>query len=96
VSRPPEPVFLERQSYRRRRWSDAARLMPVVGLILLILPLLWADQATTSGGILYIFCVWALLIAGTRIIARRLSDYDPFVESKNGSEGAELRDGGAR
>ena len=96
MSRAPEPVFLERQSYRRRRWSDAARLMPVVGLILLILPLLWADQATTSGGILYIFWVWALLIAGTRVISRRLSDYDPFVEAKDGSEGGEPKDGGAR
>ena len=70
--------------------------MPVIGLILLILPLLWADQATTSGGILYVFWVWALLIAGTRIIAPRLSEYDPFVESKDGSDSAEPRDGGAR
>lgn len=96
MSRPPEPIFLERQSYRRRRWSDAARLMPVVGLILLLLPLLWADQATTAGGILYIFWVWALLIAGTKIIARRLTDYDPFIETNDSTESAETKDGGTR
>lgn len=70
--------------------------MPVLGLILLILPLLWADQATTSGGILYIFWVWALLIAGTKIIAGRLADYDPFIDTNDSTEGAEIKDGGAR
>jgi len=96
VSRPPEPVFLERQSYRRRRLSDAARLMPVVGLVLLILPILWADRATTAGGIVYIFTVWAGLIAATRLISRRLTDFDPFDEASETRNGAPPKDGGAR
>lgn len=70
--------------------------MPVVGLVLLILPLLWADQATTSGGILYVFWVWALLIAATRMIARRLSDYDPFVEPRDGADEGDPRSGSGR
>lgn len=96
MSRPPEPVFLERQSYRRRRLSDAARLMPVVGLVLLILPLLWADRATTSGGILYIFSVWAILIGATRLISRRLSDFDPFGEPRETPDATQSKDGGMR
>ena len=67
------PVFLERQSYRRRRLMDAARLLPVLGVLLFAVPLLWpgadsvgvADSMPTSRAILYIFTSWALLILGT-------------------------------
>ncbi|MDX2484035.1 MAG: hypothetical protein QNK42_10310 [Pseudodonghicola sp.] len=63
-------VFLERQSYRRRRLTDAARLLPALGILLYAVPLLWpaaddtggAEPMPTSGAILYIFLVWALLI----------------------------------
>jgi len=65
-------VFLERQTYRRRRLMDAARLMPVLGALLFAVPLLWpaaddpggAQPMPTSGAILYIFTVWAALILG--------------------------------
>ena len=65
-------VFLERQTYRRRRLMDAARLMPVLGALLFAVPLLWpaagdpggAQPMSTSGAILYIFTVWAVLILG--------------------------------
>ncbi len=63
-------VFLERQTYRRRRLMDAARLLPVLGALLFAVPLLWpgADDSgsaaamPTSRAIRYIFGVWALLI----------------------------------
>ena len=38
MGRRPEPVFLERQSYRRRRLGDAAKFLPFVGLVLFLLP----------------------------------------------------------
>ena len=41
VPAPPPPVFLERQSYRRRRLMDAARLLPLLGALLFAVPLLW-------------------------------------------------------
>ncbi len=62
------PIFLERQSYRRRRLLDAARLLPIMGAALFAVPLLWpragggADGVPTSSAILYIFSVWAGLI----------------------------------
>ena len=34
-------LFLERQSYRRRRLSEVARLMPIFGAGLFMVPLLW-------------------------------------------------------
>ena len=80
MSRPPEPVFLERQSYRRRRVGDAAKCLPVVGLVLLLLPVLWAGEGRTAGGIIYVFSVWAILIACSAVIARKLSNFDPFAE----------------
>ncbi len=72
--RPNAPLFLERQSYRRRRLTDAARLLPLLGAALFLVPLLWdgaADVETTENGprvatsqaIMFIFGAWALLIA---------------------------------
>jgi hypothetical protein len=67
------PVFLERQSYRRRRLTDAARLLPLLGAALFSVPLLWptADDAgagitalPTSAAITYLFSIWAALILG--------------------------------
>ncbi|MCU0911333.1 MAG: hypothetical protein MUE98_08310 [Rhodobacteraceae bacterium] len=70
------PLFLERQSYRRRRLADAARMLPVLGTMLILLPLLWAPQSTpgtdTAQGGLYIFLVWGGLIAAAFLMARRL------------------------
>lgn len=65
------PIFLERRSYRQRRLMDAARLLPVLGALLWMVPLLWprsASDATThqaavstSSAILYMFGVWIFL-----------------------------------
>ena len=67
-------VFLERQSYRRRRLMDVARLLPILGAALFAVPLLWpraprdtptpaeAQGMPMSDAIFYIFVVWAVLI----------------------------------
>ncbi|MGB3313104.1 MAG: hypothetical protein WBB85_01730 [Albidovulum sp.] len=72
-----QPRFLARQSYRRRRMADAARLLPLLGLFLILLPILWRPAQspapdTASGGV-YLFIVWLVLIAIACILARRLS-----------------------
>ncbi|MGR3795386.1 hypothetical protein [Vannielia sp. SX4] len=70
------PLFLARQTYRRRRLMDAARLLPVVGLCLVLFPLLWIGQGEgpqTRGGVIYLFGIWALLIAVAGLVAARLS-----------------------
>ena len=69
-------VFLERQSYRRRRLMDAARLLPLLGALLFAVPLLWpgpqiavVDDGTglvaMSDAITYVFAVWAALIGAS-------------------------------
>ena len=81
---PPEPVFLERHSYLRRRTGDAAKLLPVLGLVLFLLPVLWADEARTAGGIVYLFTVWALLIGVVAFLSRRLADMTTGPEDDPG------------
>lgn len=46
--RPPPPVFLASASYRQRRLRDVALLLPVLGAVLFLVPLLWPDAAGLS------------------------------------------------
>ena len=71
MERPGTPIFLARQSYRHRRVADAARLLPVAGLVLLMLPVLWT---TTAGALIYIFMIWAILIFAIGLLSTRLSN----------------------
>lgn len=83
MSKPPQPgVFLERASYRQRRLRDAGLLVPVLGILLWLIPLLWDEGDPEKGkstAMLYIFGVWVLLILLTALIARlvRPSDDNP-------------------
>jgi hypothetical protein len=56
------PLFLARAVYRKRRLRDAARLLPILGLFLLMLPALWVDPASGGSAWVYVFAVWAGLI----------------------------------
>ena len=74
------PVFLARRSYRLRRLRDAARLLPVAGGFLFLLPILWAPvagegRATATDGI-YLFLVWFGLIGAAAVLAPRLAEGD--------------------
>lgn len=67
------PLFLEREGYRRRRRADAARLLPVLGVFLLMLPLFPGPGAFgTAAALVWLFCVWAVLIAIALLLARRM------------------------
>jgi hypothetical protein len=82
MARAKPPVFLARALYRRRRLRDAARLLPVLGLLLLLLPLLWTPDARvnlSSGDVLYFFGVWLLLIGLAAAFA-------PGLRSGDGAE----------
>jgi hypothetical protein len=77
MSRPPNPVFLERRTYRRRRLTDAARMLPFAGVLLFLVPLLWAPDpgtpASTVRGVVFVFTVWAGLIVAAAWMARHLA-----------------------
>ena len=76
MRRKPGPVFLERRTYRRRRMADAARLLPVLGMILFGVPLLWGGDpehmTRTTRVMLYLFLVWAGLAGLAALISHKL------------------------
>ncbi len=77
MAEPRPPLFLERGSYRQRRWMDAIRLLAVLGLVLWMIPLLWPSGDPTSEGVPmsralhYVFGVWLLLIGACYGLTRR-------------------------
>lgn len=74
------PLFLPRASYRRRRLRDAARLLPLFGAFLILLPILWSPASTrgsdTAPDGIYLFAVWAGLIAAAFLLSRHLGGDD--------------------
>ncbi|WP_300512833.1 hypothetical protein [Aliiroseovarius sp.] len=87
-----EPLFLARQTYRRRRVADAARLLPLLGVLLFMLPLLGAAGAgnggegtgSTSIGGIYIFAVWGGLILAAALLSGPLSAGNPAPSGNDG------------
>lgn len=70
------PLFLSQGSYRQRRLMDAVRLLPLLGVFLIGLPVLWAPGMPSGGtarGFVYLFAIWVLLIILAGVLARRLS-----------------------
>lgn len=69
---PREPLLLARQSYRKHRIEDAARLLPLLGVILFLLPLMVGGEVG-SIRLAYVFTVWFLLILAAAILSFFLS-----------------------
>jgi len=71
MSPPRGTVFLERGSYRRRRVMDGARILPVAGFVLILLPVLWAfdNGANIAVEAVYLFVLWTLLIVVAAVLA---------------------------
>jgi len=73
--KPPRgPLFLERETYLRRRVMDGARILPVAGFVLVLLPVLWsrADGSNIAAEAIYLFVLWCALILAAAILARPL------------------------
>jgi hypothetical protein len=76
MARPP--VFLPEARYRQKRVRDAAHLLPVLGVVLLLVPLLWAPSDAEGGvgnaaALLYVLGVWAGLILAALGLSRALA-----------------------
>ena len=60
---PDRPLFLERASFRRRRLGDAARVLPVLALVAILLPVWWLPAGVSLAfGAVWLFGTWAVLI----------------------------------
>ncbi|MEP5730979.1 MAG: hypothetical protein ABJL67_16605 [Sulfitobacter sp.] len=78
------PVFLERQSYRLRRMLDAIRLLPFLGILLWMVPLMWplpeggvegsTGAMPMSVALQYLFGVWIGLVLLGWLLWRRTAD----------------------
>lgn len=85
-----EPLFLARETYRRRRVMDAARLLPFLALFLFIAPVLWPKGTHTLSGMFYLFGAWIVLIAIMAWLAPALRpprSARPTSEDPGASEG---------
>lgn len=102
MNRSAGPLFVERKKYRRRRLMDAARILPVAGFVLLMLPMLWVrgDGRGIAGEALYLFLVWAALIVMAALVARalgkgRASDTSPPPVANGPPWAGDVQQGGA-
>lgn len=69
------PVFLARRTYRHRRLADAARLLPIVAGVFMVVPLLWQGpdgDPGTATVMIYIFVLWAVLVGLSALVSRHL------------------------
>ncbi|MZR12762.1 hypothetical protein GQE99_06980 [Maritimibacter sp. DP07] len=87
-------TFLARDTYRRRRVIDALRVLPALGAILFLVPLLGAAttaRSTAYAG-MYLFAAWLLLIIGAAALVRSLARApggvatDPLEVASDGEE----------
>ncbi len=82
---PREPVFLARETYRRKRLMDAARFLPFLGIFLILAPILWAGRSPTTSGYVYLFGLWLVLIILAGVLSRRLAEVrdDEMIEDED-------------
>jgi len=80
---PQSKLFLESDSYRRRRMMDAVRMLPILCVLLWsIVPMMWPNHAADEGqtalstAIGYLFISWAFAASVAFLLWRRLGRYD--------------------
>lgn len=95
MPRRPRPLFLDRRRYRRTRLLDAARLLPVMGAALLLVPLLWSAPGqgrppSNAGALLYLFGIWAGLVVAAFVLSRLLRPGEEPEDGAGPQEGREI------
>lgn len=74
------------QSVRDHKVRDRAMVLPLLGILLLVSPLAGISQLDAKPfgvpfTLIYLFTVWAVLIAGACALAMRLRDGDEAISS---------------
>lgn len=78
---------MERERPDRQRARDAATVLPFAAAILLMPPLIGIFAAPVILGglpliVLYVFAVWAAIIVGAFVLARRLTSSASHISSE--------------
>jgi len=58
---------------RQRRLGEAAKLIPVLAAVLMLVPVLLVAGSATSSALIYVFTVWGLLIGLSVFLSRALT-----------------------
>lgn len=85
MTKPPKKsVFFESAIYRRNRLVDAARLLPLLGVFLFIVPaIVVVGAAPTASRWVFLFVVWVGLICAAAITSRALKRSEIDIEEKD-------------
>lgn len=66
---------------------DAVRLLPILGILLFLVPLLWSsdgqEPAATARGLVYLFAIWAGLIVAAATLTRLLRSNERDQDASN-------------
>lgn len=91
MSRNKPAIFVQQRTYKRRRMADAARLLPIVGGILFMIPLLWihAGSMSTARVMIYLFVIWAGLAGVAGVLSHRLGPEEDQPEDRAANEEAD-------
>ncbi|MEL7255562.1 MAG: hypothetical protein AAGL23_15405 [Pseudomonadota bacterium] len=78
-------LFVQQRTYRRRRMADAARMLPILGGILFLIPALWVGTQgiSTASVMVYLFVVWAALAGIAGVLSRRLAPEEDDPKDKD-------------
>ena len=94
MKRPREPLYLARRNYRGRRAMDMSRLLPFLGLFLMMLVLFTREtggQPRLVEQVVYIFVVWFVLIAAAFLLAARLRRHQDETQDQTRAEASDDR-----
>lgn len=75
-------IFVQRANFRQRRLRDAAKLLPILGALLWLIPLAWPTPGDAGGdtvgaaGLVYVFAVWLILIVVAGVLNMRMRPLD--------------------
>ena len=87
----PEPNSPSGASTRQRRVLDAANLLPLLAIVLIVIPILWASGRATSSALVYVFSVWMVLIGLSGVLSRSLSRIARISERSRDGRQAERK-----
>jgi hypothetical protein len=66
-------LFFENKIYRRNRLIDAARMLPVFGFFLFVMPAIFiVGSAPTATRWVFLFVVWVVLIFAAALISHAI------------------------